>query len=391
MPPVHRLPSTLTPSFLQLVAAPFLLPTAIRHVQAFLNPSPAGTRSTSPRIHLERTKDRPIVASFRLFVVALGVSIALFTALLPPHNLFLSLSKPHSFLSRTFPVLRYPLDIRLATETLHRAWIAQVRRDLTPFELALLQRLQTLDARLTYVAYGSTSVVNCSWCRPSSSSSTTGSVSGVSADHLLAILPGILIAYLTILCGMGLLLTDNGRERWRVWAVFAVGAGIANEVWKRLTWEGLRGVGSGQTVSMLHSRLHVQRSLLAAVFLVASYFAPTSHIPPPRPTTASIVAPAVTSLVEQSEQLLEKLRCLSIERMAILHHDDSRSKVDRFWTAASRESKLARADPTIRALLDKTAPESQQFEQFLERSFTVGPTDASHPENPSSLPEEDTS
>jgi hypothetical protein len=169
------------------------------------------------------------------------------------------------------------------------------------------------------------------------------------------------------LIGIGFLLSGGGRERWRLWAVFAVGGSIGNEMWRRLSWEGLRGIGQGQTVSMvrspnslsrlspslsvpprllatekatvfvlgrtiqLHSRLHVQRSILAALLLLAAYFAPTSHVPASSssslPSTASVISPTINQLVSQSEELLERLRCLSIERMSILHHDEYRSRV----------------------------------------------------------------
>ncbi|GAA5982345.1 hypothetical protein JCM5350_006151 [Sporobolomyces pararoseus] len=363
-----------------LLAAPFLLPSAFKHIQSFLNPTPKGATTTQLRSTVERTeriKDGRNLAVFRLFVVTLGVSISLFTALLPPHNLFLSLSKPHSFLSRFFPILRYPLDIRLATETLHRAWVHQLSRPLTDTELLLIQRLQTLDARLGYIAYGSNPILSCTWCRPFS---TGGGATG--GDYLVSILPGVLIAYLAMLSGMGLLMSGNGREKWRVWAVGAVLVGLGNEVWKRLLWEGLRGgISQGQTVSMLHSRLHVQRSILAALLLLIAYFAPTSPIPASsssqfsnRVSTSSIVTPAISGIVNQSEELLEKLRCLSIERMAILHHDSYRSKVNHFWETASKESKLARSDPTVQVLLDQSQglEASKQFREFVERSFKVG-------------------
>ncbi|GAA5888851.1 hypothetical protein JCM16303_002543 [Sporobolomyces ruberrimus] len=365
-----------------LLAAPFLLPPVLKHVQSFLNPSPKGTRSTPVREKYERRKDGTPLASFRLFIATLGVSISLFTALSPPHNLFLSLSKPHSFLSRLFPILRYPLDVRLATETLHRAWIHSLSRSLSPTESLLIQRLQTLDARLSYIAYGTGPILDCTWCKPSSSS----------LDHFLSILPGILIVHVVVLGTIGLLLIGNGRERWRVWAIGAVGGALGNEVWKRLVWEGtMRGgsLGQGQTVSMLHTQLHVQRSLLSALFLLFAYFAPPTSIPLHNSTTttttstpittSSVIGPTLDQLVGQSQELLEKLRCLSIERMAILHHDEYRSRVNEFWSVASQESKLARSDPTVRALLEQEEENGQvregmtkEFGEFVERNFVRG-------------------
>jgi hypothetical protein len=174
-------------------------------------------------------------------------------------NLFLSLSKPQSFTSRVFPTLRYPLDIRLATETIHRLWqyetLSRSNRPLNDSELYLIQRLQTLDARLSYLGFGSYPILYCNWCKPFTTSTNSGGGGGGGGDHLISILPGIFIAYLTILIGIGLLLNQNGRERWRIWAVLFIGVGSGNEVWQRLTWEGLRlnggMISQGQTVSMV--------------------------------------------------------------------------------------------------------------------------------------------
>ncbi|GAA5846137.1 hypothetical protein JCM3766R1_005648 [Sporobolomyces carnicolor] len=370
-----------------LLVAPFLVPSALKHVQAFLNPSPRGATKTKTsvaraNVKRERAKDGRQLATFRLFVLTFGVSIALFTALLPPHNLFLSLSKPHSWASRWFPILRYPLDIRLATETIHRAWVHQLSRPLTESEASLVQRLQTLDARLSYIAYGATPLLHCSWCKPFATSQGRG---GGGGDYLVSILPGVAIAWLSILTGIGFLLTGNGRERWRIWAAVAALAGCANELWKRLVWEGLRGGGGwtqGQTVSMLHSTLHVQRSIFAALCFIVAYLAPAALVSDDpsrgyeRSSTSAIVAPSIRGLVKQSEQLLETLRTLSLERMAILHDDDYRSQVNHFWSTASQESHLARADPTVQALLDQSrdSEASLEFDAFVDRSFGPGRT-----------------
>ncbi|GAA6022285.1 hypothetical protein JCM11491_005250, partial [Sporobolomyces phaffii] len=140
----------------------------------------------------------------------------------------------------------------------------------------------------------------------------------------------------------------------------------------------------------LHSRLHVQRSILAALFLLVAYFAPPAPVrvspaSPTGPSTASVVAPAINQIVAQSEELLERLRCLSIERMSILHHDDSRAKVNRFWSTASYESKLARADPMVQALLEqpRLRDSTRDFCEFVDRSFVV----AARPGAPLGAPE----
>ncbi|GAA6063643.1 hypothetical protein JCM10212_002604 [Sporobolomyces blumeae] len=361
-----------------LVVAPFVLPKLVTAVQAFLHPAPRGTR-TRTFAKAGRRSDRKSLAVFRLFVVTLGLSISLFSMLSPPHNLFLSLSAPRSFVSRLFPVVRDPLDIRLATETLHRAWTHHVGRPLTDSEEALVHRLQTLDARLAYIAYGAGPVMTCSWCRPAASvPSSRGGGAGkpqsiVSPDYLLAVAPSTAIVYLALLAAMGLLLTGNGREKWRVWAVVAVVGAAGNEVWMRLMWEGLRG-GVGTSVPMLHSRLHLHRTFLASLFLVASYFAPSSPVASTGASTTSIVSPAMEAIADQTEAVLNKLRVLSLERMAVLHNDAYRRQIVDFWSAAATESRLARADPTVQALVEHTKRSSlPAFEQWVEDAFVVGP------------------
>lgn len=272
-------------------------------------------------------------------------------------NLFLSLSTPHSTLSRLFPFLRHPLDIRLATETLARVWSQTLlHRPLVESELALLNRLQSLDARLIYIAYGARPLMQCEWCRPpgaGSSSSLGGTIIGL--DYLLAAAPTILIAYLTTLVACGLLLSGNGRQRWRIWIVIATVSGVGAEAYMRLTWDGGRGqAAAGASISMvrarsydlslsllhvfsliarphqIHSQLHVLRSLFFASLLTISYLAPASFASVPaqlQPGTSTIVAPALAALTNQSEDALQRLRALSIARMAVLHEDRSRKEV----------------------------------------------------------------
>ncbi|GAA5961150.1 hypothetical protein JCM21900_005881, partial [Sporobolomyces salmonicolor] len=282
-------------------------------------------------------------------------------------NLFLSLSVPDSLLSHLFPLLRPPLDIRLATETLHRAWSHQLARPLTESELALVQRLQTLDARLAYIAYGAGPLMGCSWCRgPGSNGPLVG------ADYLLAVAPGTAIAYLTLLAGMGVLLAGNGRERWRKWAVVVVVLGMAAEMWTRLTWEGTRGSGEGAVI-MLNSRLHLQRALAFSILLLFSYLAPPSRSSlGPHASTAAVIAPAITSITMQMENLLSKLRVLSAERMAVLHKDEYRAKVNSFWSQVSSESAIARSNPAVQAFLGQVRETSvEPFKAWLEGAMSL--------------------
>lgn len=54
-------------------------------------------------------------------------------------------------------------------------------------------------------------------------------------------------------------------------------------------------------------------------------------------------------------------------------------QVNEFWSVASQESKLARSDPTVRALLEQREENGQvregmtkEFGEFVERSFVRG-------------------
>ncbi|BGP51203.1 translation termination factor GTPase eRF3 [Rhodotorula kratochvilovae] len=275
-------------------------------------------------------------------------------------NLFLALSSPRSALARLFPLLRTPLDLRVATESLARAWSSSLGRPLSDEELALASRLQTLDARLAYIAYGAGPLLQCGWCRPPGSASAAGLLG---TDYLLAIAPGVSVAYLAALAGCGLLLSGNGRERWRKWAVMATLAGALYELWERLTWDGARG-GIGGNVTMLHSQLHLLRTLFSTLLLVLSFLAPAAPLAPPTPSTSALVGPAVASIAAQSEAVLHRLRALSVQRMAVLHDDDMREKINAFWASASHESDLARADPQVRRIVEQLRAEAGPSETF---------------------------
>ncbi|GAA5984435.1 hypothetical protein JCM10908_003345 [Rhodotorula pacifica] len=367
-----------------LLAAPYLVPKAFRLAQSFLNPQPKGQRhpvhvglSGHARRLRTTARDSPRLAAFRLFVCAMGMSIAVVSALNPPENLFLSLSSPHSTLSRLFPFLRHPLDIRLSTETLARAWSHSLRlRPLRESELALLSRLQTLDARLMYIACGAGPLMNCGWCRPPGAgiSSTTGVLG---ADYLLALAPPTAIAYLAALAGCGLLLSGNGREKWRSWIVVLLLGGAGAEVWSRLTWDGARGVAaSGAAITMIHSQIHVLRSLFFAILLALSYLAPAAPLAHSPPGTSTIIAPAIAAITSQTEDVLHRLRALSIARMAVLHEDGFRKQITEFWSSASHESRLARSDPAIRSFLETQLRQtpggpSETFEAWVGEAMSL--------------------
>ncbi|GAA5826617.1 hypothetical protein JCM11251_002818 [Rhodosporidiobolus azoricus] len=341
-----------------VLASPVLVPKALRLVQRFLNPAPKGTRTSLPPARGNQPpappapRDDPRHAALRLFVLTLGVSIAIFTALSPPNNLFLSLSPPGSLLQGFFPLFRPPLDLRLASQTLATAWQSSLGRELSEEELALAQRLQTLDARLAYIAYGAGPLMTCSWCRPPGTATAAGLLG---TDYLLALAPSLAIVYLSVLAAVGVLLSGNGRQRYRKWAVFVTLGAAGWEVWERLTWDGARG-GIGGRVTMLHSKLNLLRSLFALILLIAAYCAPP--VAPPRgPSTVQLIAPALAGVTQQAESVLHRLRALSMMRMAVLHDDHMRKKVTSFWSSASSESSLARSSPSVQALLN--APELQ--------------------------------
>ncbi|ORY54145.1 hypothetical protein BCR35DRAFT_310419, partial [Leucosporidium creatinivorum] len=272
-----------TAQTLLLLAAPWLLPKGISLVRSVFSPSPAGTRTSLHPAYRppSRPRDSPSRAHFRLLLISLSLSLAVFSLLLPPHNLFLSLSTPQSTLQSFFPALRTPLDLRLATETLARAWSVRLGRELGDEELGLLGRLQTLDARAVYVAYGTTPLMHCSWCRP-----------GEGLDFLLMLAPGLGLEYLLVLAVMGLLL-GGGRKHWRSWMVVALLVGGAVEAYMRVSWAGPRAGGS---VMMLHSTLHLLRYTYFSLLLLVAYLLPPALVSHSN-SAASLISPAILNLL----------------------------------------------------------------------------------------------
>lgn len=80
------------------------------------------------------------------------------------------------------------------------------------------------------------------------------------------------------------------------------------------------------SLPQLHTTLHVARYALFALMLLASYFIRPRLIPF-RPTAATLLEPALIGIGNQAESVLHRIRVSSLQRMAILHHGDSRSKV----------------------------------------------------------------
>lgn len=199
-----------------------------------MNPRPAGSTRTSlnPSYHPPLpAPTSPPHALFRLLLFSLALSLSLFTALSPPTNIFLSLSTPHSLLSTLIPIFRTPLDLRLATETLSRLWSQRLSRPLLPDELALLGRLQTLDSRIAYIAFGTAPLMTCTWCR-------TGG--GQQMDYLILIAPNLMLLYLLATMTVGMLLSGD-RSHWRKWLVGALVVGGVMEAYMRASWRLPRG------------------------------------------------------------------------------------------------------------------------------------------------------
>ncbi|GAA5972943.1 hypothetical protein JCM11641_000332 [Rhodosporidiobolus odoratus] len=356
-------------------ATPILLPKAIRLGQAFLNPRPAGKRTPADPQPMPQKPppDDSRFAALRLFILALGVSLAVFSALNPPHNLFLLLSPPHSLLSQLLPSFRRPLDLRLATETLAKAWQAHLARPLADSELALAQRLQTLDARLAYIAYGAGPLMSCSWCKPPGTTATAAGLLGT--DYFLAIAPSVALVYLSALAAAGVMLAGNGRQRYRKWPVMATVGMAAWESWQRLTWEGARG-GVGGSVSMLHTHLHLIRLVFTLFLLILSYLAPPAPPPLQQPTTASILGPTLSIITTQTETALHRIRALSLLRKAVLQNEDYREKVTAFHARSAREATLARPSPAIKCLLkEQIRPAMEASRAWLDVAMSVPRSD----------------
>lgn len=317
---------------LQALAAPFALPKGIslgsRLLHSILNPSPKGTRtplqpSTNPTLRPPLVpQDSASTALWRVLLVSLSLSLTVYAILLPPHNLFLSLSMPRNIFERVLPALRSPLDIRTATESLARAWSVRLGgRALANDEISLLNRLQTLDARLIYVAYGTSPVMSCTWCRP-----------GANWDYLVLIAPGVTLEYLLVLAVVGALLNRH-RKHWRRWAVAVLLVGGAIEAALRLNWQGSRG-GAVVMVSafmpttialmsdwrpdpQIHSILHLYRHALFSATIVVAYFLPPKPIPQ-HPSASHLIAPVLSDLTSRAELVLNKLRVAKVQRMVVM-------------------------------------------------------------------------
>jgi hypothetical protein len=139
----------------------------------------------------------------------------------------------------------------------------------------------------------------------------------IGLDYLLASAPTILIAYLTTLAACGLLLSGNGRQRWRVWIVIAIAGGVAAEAYMRLTWDGGRGqAASGASISMVSARVD-SSSVFVHVYCI--------NRPRPQPDPLAIARPPLPLLRQPPHHLVPRARFLSVDpRASPTRHVDHR-------------------------------------------------------------------
>ena len=194
--------------------------------------------------------------------------------------------------------------------------------------------------------FRSSSLVACEWCK-------SPSATGGPKDHLVFVLPGIALMYIAVLVAVGVL-TAGQRLRWRSWAVWSLAAAAMAEVYVRLSYVGIRATAvtmvrpsqllpvhySADPPGQLHSQLHAARFAFFALLLTLSFFAPCAPTPDPRlSTSTTYLAPTLAALTAQTEALVNRLRAVSLQRMALLHDGDSRDKV-RFYSVSSSTGAL---------------------------------------------------
>lgn len=169
-----------------------------------------------------------------------------YSAISPPQNIFLSLapSSSKSMLSRVMPVLRKPLHIRTPTDQLAKKWSTQTKKDLSQDSLLLLSRLQNLDARLAYIAYGEKPLLYCEWCRSPSSGN-------YNLDYFFYNLPFLALSYLILLVILGSA-TFGDWNYWRIIMVIGAGAGFTGEITWRW-WLTTIGASTPNMVSFSYS------------------------------------------------------------------------------------------------------------------------------------------
>ncbi|SCV69213.1 BQ2448_2233 [Microbotryum intermedium] len=338
--------STLTQTLL-LFLAPFLVPRLIRFVTSFFHPNPAappgGAHHASPFLaspHVE-PEISPQIKLARLCVVTLTISYLLARCLIPTENLFLHLAPSRTIWQTWFPILRTPIELKRSTAGLEQLWSR--RKVLNEQDRALLSRLSTFDARELYLSYGSSPLLHCTWCSPTSY-----------FDYLFVLLPTIAIKYLSVATIDSILLmgSQGRRKRWRVYVVGAVLVGFWIEVYLR--WSN---VGSSTPMvidSLVH---HLIPPLLLIPTLLASYLLPPTPI---HPTTTTLLQPHLLNLLHLSQTCLTHLRSIHMTKMALMTHSETREIVDRLWQAQENELRWAQKDKIVKELLKGVRMEREE-------------------------------
>lgn len=140
------------------------------------------------------------------------------------------LTPPSSLAERLVALLRGVLPLHTPSATLSQYYSHTLRRPLNPSEQQMiLATCSSLEARKLYLAFGASSLVDCSWCR------TEGH--GARVDMLAWVATEVGLVYL-VLGGLVAGLVSGERGRWRKWLVGAAGVAFAAEMGWRLTWEG---------------------------------------------------------------------------------------------------------------------------------------------------------
>lgn len=141
------------------------------------------------------------------------------------------------------------------------------------------------------------------------------------------------------------------------------------------------------------------RHVFFAVLLFGAYFVRPRLIPH-KPSSAGFLQPPLLAIGSQADQLLQRLRAISLQRMSILHHAPLRAKVSphpllcmwrcssggsfadtapvdpfldclqvsAFWAKAEQESEWARADGEVEGAMAKRqgGGEAAEFRRWID-------------------------
>ncbi|KAK4046355.1 hypothetical protein OIV83_006136 [Microbotryomycetes sp. JL201] len=290
----------------------------------------------------------------RLGLASVAISYALVRAIQAPDNLFLILAPSQSLFDLVLPVLRTPLDVRISTDSLARLWLARLGQSkLDDGQLALLGRMQTLDARLIYIAYGKDALLNCQWCSP-----TVGS-----SDYLALTLVSLCVNYLITL-GVAGALTSGARSHWRRWLAGAIISGAAIEIWSRLSW---RSTTAGLILMCLFLR-----QLLFAATIALAYFAKPKASQLPWTGTADVLQDTLQALSDRSGALVDELQMHETERRVFATNELLRQRVFENGKRLGFEIQSARADAAVIEARARVAADALVFDDKVKNIYCRG-------------------